>query len=825
VGKTFSMLEEGHAQRAKGRDVVIGLVETHGRVDTAARIGGLEIVPRRRVAYRDRAFEEMDVDAVLARRPELVLVDELAHTNVPGSRHAKRWEDVEILLDAGIDVLTTLNIQHLESLNDVVFEITGVLQRETIPDAVVRRADEIELVDLPQEGIRDRLAAGKIYPPERVDAALANYFRPGNLSALRELALSWTADRVEEALTAYRGSQGIVEPWETRERVVVGIAGIPGGEAVIRRAARMAMRARGELHGVHVRPTDGLSGDDAALQEHRALLENLGGTFHEVVGDDVGQSLLAFARSENATQIVLGATSRSRFEEITRGMPLMEVIRGSGPIDVHVISHSSARPPARRRLRASSLGRRRQLLAWLGASATLPVATFVMEAYQEHLGLENVLLIYATITGLVAILGGAVPAVATAIVSFLLANWYFVQPHRTLTISSASDLVSLLVFLGVAINVGLLMGNSARRAADARRARAQAEALVAVSSLVAGTEQDPIGAIVRRVRDAFGLEAAAVLVNRAGAWETLAAAGETGVDLARATDVIEVNESTILALLGSRLTAEDRSVLHAFAGNVGRVLERIALEAEAGTAEGLAETDRLRTALLGAVSHDLRTPLASIMASVTSLLETEIDWTPQQTRAFLVAILEDTERLNRLVGQLLDASRVQVGAVHVFYRSVGLDEVVDGAIGASASARERILVDVPETLPDVQTDPALLERVVSNLVENALAWSPVGESVTVSAGVVGGRVDLRIMDRGPGIPPADRERIFQPFQRLGDRSRGTGVGLGLAVARGFLDAMGHELTVEDTPGGGTTMVIGLKVALTPAPASIAGDRR
>jgi two-component system sensor histidine kinase KdpD len=443
-----------------------------------------------------------------------------------------------------------------------------------------------------------------------------------------------------------------------------------------------------------------------------------------VVGDDVGQSLLAFARSENATQIVLGATSRSRFEEITRGMPLMEVIRGSGPIDVHVISHSSARPPARRRLRASSLGRRRQLLAWLGAAATLPVATFVMEAYQEHLGWRTFPHLRHHDRPGGDPRGGPGGRHRHRVV--LAGQLVFVQPHRTFTISSASDLVSMLVFLGVAINVGLLMGNSARRAADARKARAQAEALVAVSSLVAGTEQDPIGAIVRRVRDAFGLEAAAVLVNRAGAWETLAATGETGIDLARATDVIEVNDGTILALLGSRLTAEDRSVLHAFAGNVGRVLERIALEAEAGTAEGLAETDRLRTALLGAVSHDLRTPLASIMASVTSLLETEIDWTPQQTRAFLVAILEDTERLNRLVGQLLDASRVQVGAVHVFYRAVGLDEVVDGAIGASASARERILVDVPETLPDVQTDPALLERVVSNLVESALAWSPVG---------------------------------------------------------------------------------------------------
>ena len=819
VGKTFAMLDEGHSLRAKGRDAVIGLVEPHGRVDTVARIGDFEIIPRRTVAYRERMFEEMDLDAILARRPEVVLVDELAHTNVPGARHEKRWQDVEDILDAGIHVLTTLNIQHLESLNDVVFSITGVLQRETIPDEVVRRADEIELVDLPQEGVRDRLAAGKIYPPERVDAALANYFRPGNLSALRELALSWTADRVEEVLAAYRDSKGIVEPWETRERVVVGISGAAGGDTIIRRAARLAMRSRAELLGVYVRPTDGLAGDDGALGEQRALLDALGGGYHEVIGDDIGQSLIAFARGENATQIVLGATRRSRFEEMTRGMPLMDVIRGAGQIDVHVVSHPSARAPRRvaPRRPVGSLAGRRRFASWLFALVALPVATFIMEAKQADFGLENVLLIYVTITVVVAVIGGTLPAIITAGVAFLLANWFFVSPHRTFSISAPSDVLALLVFLGVAVTVGLLVGTSARRGADARTARVQTEALSAAILGPQADGADPIAAVVARIRDTFGLDAVAVLTHRGSGWEEIAAIGTEGISLPdAATDLVAVSEATLLALRGGPLTANDRAVLHAFAGNVARILEQRELEVEAGAGKSMVEADRLRTALLGAVSHDLRTPIATIKASVTSLLETGVAWSPQQVHSFLSAILEDTERLNRLVGQLLDASRVQVGAVHVFFRLVGLDEVVASAVAGIAKGNKRIVVDVSEELPEVQTDPALLERVVANLVENALAWSPDDAPVVVSAGLVAGRVDLRIIDRGPGIAVADRERVFQPFQRLGDSTRGTGVGLGLAVARGFLDAMGNELVVEDTPGGGTTISISLKVALTAA---------
>ncbi|HEY4606949.1 MAG TPA: ATP-binding protein [Acidimicrobiia bacterium] len=815
VGKTFAMLEEGHRIRALAKDVVIGFVETHGRTETAEVIGDLEVIPRRTFEYRGGMFEEMDIDSVLARRPDIALIDELAHTNVPGSRNAKRWEDVDAILDAGIDVLTTLNVQHLESLNDVIFEITGVQQRETIPDSVVRRADEIELVDLTQEGIRARMAAGKIYPAERVDAALANYFRPGNLSALRELALSWTADRVDEALAEYRHAQGIDEPWETKERVVVGLTGAAGGDAVVRRAARMAMRSRAVLLGVYVRPTDGLAlAKDEYLSDQQELLGQFGGSYHEIVGDDVGDALLVFAKSENATQIVMGASRRSRLDEFLRGSPIHKVIRRSGTIDVHVISYEGApgvRLKSWRRGR-SALGIRRHVAAWSVLVVGLPELTWMLVLSDEEFALQTVLLLYLLLAVGVGLIGGVLPSVVAAVGGFLLANWYLTPPVRTWTIGSADDLVALVVFLLVAVAVGVLVGISTRQSANARRARAQAEALAATTSQPHPVfDTGPAGS-VERIRDTFALQAVSVLRRGGEGWESLAQAGSPELrEPGDGTEMIELTPDTVMVLLDGRLTGDDRRVLRAFAVQIANALEREELEREAESAEAMAETDRLRTALLGAVSHDLRTPLASIKASVTSLLETGVDWSPDQTESFLEAILTETERLNRLVGRLLDASRVQMGALHVFFRPTVLAEVTASALAGLGPIQSRVAVEVAESLPEVQTDPELLERVVANLVENALTWSPMNRPVLVTAGMVAGRVDLRVIDRGPGIPIADREKIFQPFQRLGDAPRGAGVGLGLAVSRGFLDAMGHDLLVEDTPGGGTTMVIALKV--------------
>ena len=432
VGKTFAMLGEGVRRRERGTDVVVGFVETHGRPKTRERLGGLEVIPRRSIEYRSSRFEEMDVDAILVRAPEIALIDELAHTNVPGSRNEKRWQDVEELLGAGIDVISTVNVQHLESLNDVVERITGAKQRETIPDEVVRAADQVELVDMTPFALRRRMAHGNIYPAEKIDAALANYFREGNLGALRELALLWMADRVDEALQDYMRDHGIEGPWETRERILVGVSGRAEDEPLIRRAARMATRRGGELLAVHVIPEAGPE-DVPALDATRKLVEMVGGSFNEVVGRNMPEALLDFARAENVTQVVLGASNRPRSRQLLRPSVINRVIRDSGPIDVHVISMSETPPHAP--LRAPTvrgLSARRRAYGSLFALITLPLLTVLLTAFRDRVGVSTVLLMYLLIVVGTAAIGGLWPALAAAVASSLLTNYYFVPPIHTL---------------------------------------------------------------------------------------------------------------------------------------------------------------------------------------------------------------------------------------------------------------------------------------------------------------------------------------------------------------------------------------------------------
>jgi len=819
VGKTYAMLNEGWRRAQRGTDVVIGYVETHGREQTAAQLRDLEVVPRRAMEYRGQAFEEMDLDAVIARCPQVVLVDELAHTNVPGSRNAKRWQDVEELLEAGITVVTTVNVQHLESLNDVVQRITGVTQQETVPDAVVRRADQIELVDMSPEALRRRMAHGSIYPPQKVDAALANYFRVGNLAALRELALLWVADRVDEGLHEYRERHGIAQAWETKERVVVALTGAPGGDDLIRRAARIAMRTRAELVGVHVVAGDGLSTlPTDALELHRRLLEEFGGHYHEVGGADVARALVQFARAENATQVVLGASQRSRWTELTRGSVINRVLReAGGSFDVHVISPSSGpeseqgsllAPP---RLRLAAPPGRRQAIGFALAGVGLPILTVVLSSIRSSVGLQNALLCYLLLVVVVAAIGGFWPATVASIAGFLLLNWFFAPPLHTFTIGNGRDLLALLVFLVVGGVISTLVDQANRRRNDAHRARTEAQALARMASLVLG-EEDPVPAIVADLVASFALEGAAVLVPAKQGWVAEVEAGDrppaSPVD---GSLVLRLPADATLVLRGPGLNAEDQRLLNAFAAQVAVALRARRLQRQAASATALAKANELRSALLAAVSHDLRTPLASIRASATSLLSDDIAFEPAATKELLETIDSEAERLNALVGDLLDMSRLQSGALVSASRATGLEEVIAAAL-SSLPKGALVEVDVPETLPDVIVDPGLLERAVANIVENALRFSPARQPVRIEAGAVAGRVDLRVVDQGCGIDVEDRERVFRPFQRLGDSPNGNGVGLGLAVAKGFLQAMGGELSVEDTPGGGCTMVVSLAAA-------------
>jgi two-component system sensor histidine kinase KdpD len=826
VGKTYAMLNEGHRRAERGADVVVAFAETHGRPQTAALIDGLEIVPRRKLAYRGSEWEETDLDAVLARKPQIALVDELAHTNVPGSRHEKRWQDVAELLDAGIDVISAVNVQHLESVTDVVEQITGVPQRETLPDAVVRAADQVELVDMTAEALRRRMAHGNIYPPEKIDAALTNYFRAGNLTALRELALLWLADKVDEGLQRYRAEHDITTTWEARERVVVALTGGPEGDTLIRRAARVAARSSGgDLLAVHVTKSDGLTGANPAnLARQRQLAESLGGTYHQVVGDEIADALLTFAKAENATQLVLGASRRSWLLALLTGPGIgARTIRGSGAIDVHIVTHPhvGSRWGILPRYRGG-ITRRRQLAGWILAAVLAPLVTLVLASSRSNINLTSDVLGFLVAVIAVALVGGFLPAVAVAVAGSLLLNYYFVQPIHQFTIAEVNNALALGVFIAVGLAVSWVVDMTARRTKQAARANAESELLVTTAgSILRG--QGTLDALLERTREAFGMRSASLLerADRPGGgargpgtdWGVVACSGDAPVTRPDDADVdIPVSDSLTLALAGRPLPAGDRRVLGAFAAYAGIALEQQRLAAEAEAAKPIAAADRMRTALLTAVSHDLRSPLASAKAAVTSLRAPDMHWDAADTEELLATADESLDRLTRLVGNLLDMSRLQAGALSLFPRPVGLDEIVAMALDDLGPAGRDIGVEIPETLPAVRADPAILERVVVNLTENALRYSPAGKPPLLTASALGDRVELRVTDRGPGIPEQDRERVFVPFQRLGDTDNTTGVGLGLALARGLTEAMGGTLTAEDTPGGGLTMTVSLVAA-------------
>jgi two-component system sensor histidine kinase KdpD len=824
VGKTYRMLGEGVRRKERGTDVVIGIVETHGRHQTAAQIRDLEVMPLKQVEYRGTTLKEMDLDAILARRPQVVLVDEYAHTNAPGSRNEKRWQDVEQLLDAGIDVISTVNIQHLESLNDVVSRITGTTQRETVPDAIVRRADQLELVDMAPEAIRRRMAHGNIYPAERIDAAMANYFRPGNLSALRELALLWLADRVEESLHTYLEAHGIADTWETRERVVVGITGVAGGEALIRRAARMAGRARGELLGVHVAIDDGLSHDDTdALTAQRRLVVELGGTVHEVVGHNAAASLVDFARREKATQLVLGATRRSRWHELTHGSFVARVTRLAGEIDVHVIAYqgdeavSSSSP-----LRAQTpLDRRRLIAAWLMTVVGLPLLMVVTVPIREHIALSTELLVALAVVVALAALGGKVVAAVAAVAASLLVNWFYVPPYGTLTIAEGENATALLIFVAVALGVGSLVDIASRRAVEARRARLEAEALARSTTSLAA-DPDPLPQLMELLRETFDLAGVRISGSDTDGFATLAAAGDvegtpsTSMPLESSLQSSSGLRAT-LQVFGRPLSGDDQRLLRVFADQLTMAIDSQRLVAEAAEAAALADLDALRTALLRSVSHDLRTPLASIKAMISGLRDPAVKWTGSQLEEALKTVDEETDRLNKLVGNLLDASRLQVGALAIETEPTVVLDAIESAL-QTVDGSDDVEIDVLATVPLVLSDPALLGRSLANVIANALRHNPPGERVRVEAAQVGESVHIRVVDRGPGISAPDRARATTPLQRLGDDQTNEGVGLGLSIAEGFVAAMDGVLTLDDTPGGGLTVTIVLPTAATPADA-------
>ncbi len=824
VGKTVDMLAEGRRRAARGTDVVVGWCETHGREFTARQIGELVVIAPRVIVHRGVQVTEMDVEAVLARHPEVALVDELAHTNAPGSAHEKRWQDVEQLLDAGIDVISTVNIQHLESLYDVVAAITGITQTETVPDAVVRTAEQIELVDMTPQALRRRMAHGHIYPAERIDTALGNFFREGNLTALRELALLWVADRVEEGLDRYRAEHGITGTWAARDRIVVALPGGPEGAILLRRGARIAGRAGGRsLIAVHVVRADGtFAGGASDIERHRLLAENLGGSLQLVVGDDVAATVLEFARSVNATQILVGASRHGRLAQLVRPDTASEIVKGSGDIDVHVVTRQ--RPRGHRRPFRPDAGPR-GWWSWV-AAVLLPVAlATALLPFRGALTLSTVLLIL--LLGVLgnALIGGVAPAALGAVVAGLLANLLFTPPIGSFSIAQPENAFALVVFVVVGVTVASVVDRSAGRARLAARGRAEAQLVAAVATAVLNSAE-PVHDVLEQARVGFQMTSVVLLsktAHRAGEYRVVDSAGTEVVPVAAVVnpDLADVAVPTsgaesgwLLAMYGRPLPPSDYRLVEVFAAQAVLAVERERLTRQAEQGERLRQADKVRTAVLAAVSHDLRNPLATIKFSISSLRDESVDWTAADRAELLASTDAAADQLDGLLANLLDLSRLQTGVLTPVRRPSSVEEVVHRAL--IGLPNERIQDDIPDDLPLIDTDAGLLERVLANITANAVRYAPGDTRVRLLAGEIsdeqGRRVQIRVVDHGPGVPADERDVMFAPFQRLGDVPQGTGVGLGLAVARGLAEAVDARIEVDDTPGGGLTMIVTVPIA-------------
>lgn len=820
VGKTFAMLGEAHRRLERGTDLVAAVVETHGRAKTAELLDGIEIIPPHYVDYRGSRFPELDVPAVLARHPQVVLVDELAHTNTPGSKNEKRWQDVEELLDAGITVISTVNIQHLESLNDVVAQITGIEQQETIPDSIVRQASQVELIDITPEALRRRLSHGNVYAPARIDAALSNYFRAGNLTALRELALLWLADQVDTALAKYRAENKITDMWEARERVVVAVTGGPESETLVRRASRIASKSSAELMVVHVIRGDGLAGvSERRMGKIRELANSLDASLHTVVGDDVPTALLDFARENNATQLVIGTSRRPRWARIFEEGIGPTIVERSGKIDVHMVTHEESSGGFRI---ASLSPRERRVTSWLAAfivpSIICAVSVTLLDPYLNNGG-ESALFFIGVL--LVGLLGGVAPAALSAVLSGLLLNYYLIPPRHSFTIAEPNSAITELVLLMIAVAVAVLVDGATKRTREARRASQEAELLTLFAgSVLRGADLETL---LERVRETYSQRAVSMLREPS---EEERAAGKKSyivacvgkdpcVSVDSADTAIEVGDDVFWMLMaGKKLSTRDRRVVSAVAKQAAGLIRQRELAEEASRTEAIVRADELRRSLLSAVSHDLRTPLAAAKVAVSSLRAEDVAFSAEDTAELLATIEESIDQLTALVGNLLDSSRLAAGVIHPDLRRVYLEETVQralvsigkGATGFYRSAIDRVKVDVGDAV--VLADAGLLERVLANLIDNALRYAP-NCVVRVNAGRVGDRVLINVIDEGPGIPKGTEDQIFEAFQRLGDHDNTTGVGLGMSVARGFVEAMGGTISAGDTPGGGLTVVVDL----------------
>ncbi|MCX5780387.1 MAG: sensor histidine kinase KdpD [Firmicutes bacterium] len=864
VGKTYAMLEAAHDRLAAGKDVMVGWVETHGRRETEALLEGLPVISPQRTIYRDKTFAEMDLDAILNRHPQIVLVDELAHTNVPGSRHLRRYQDVEELLAAGISVFTTLNIQHLESLNDILAQITGVRVKETVPDQILERADQIHLLDVPPEELIQRLKDGKVYVPELVGKALNNFFRPGNINALRELALRQTAQRVDQQMDEYRQRQGIMTSWPAGERVLACISASPFGPRVLRVARRMAANLKAEMLVVYVEypgnapQTTKIKND---LAQNLRLAEELGAKVIVINGSNVAEEILKVASQNNVAQIVLGKPLRSRWKELREGSVVDQIIRGSKGVSVHVIP-GTIEPQEK----IAPIPRARQeikMLTYLQVLIQVVFITVVGKVAGNALDLTNLAMLYLLPVLYAAARLGMAPSVWAALSGVLAFDIFFVPPIYRLTVYDLRYLLTFGVFLLVATFTGSMATRLRFQAEAAQKREIQTRSLYNLSrELTAVTDLDElIEKVVDQVAQTiagdtiiFLPEADGSLAIRAAsnpngnlqvdaneqavaAWVyqhgQLAGAGTETLPGASGIYLPLRSEKEILGVIGTELgerekylLPEQRNLLEALASLAALAIARLKLAGEAQKVRNLEESEKLSTTLFNSISHDLRTPLSTIIGAVTSLQEGEDIYTLEQRKSLLQNIKQGALRMNRLVSNLLDMARLESGFIKMHLEWCDVQDIIGVVLRQYQGLWDArpIKVEIPPDLPLVEVDSGLIEQVFTNLLDNAIKYSPAESQVTIIVEKLEWEIRITVADQGQGLPPEHEDQVFDKFYRMHSPGYVSGTGLGLSICKSIVAAHKGRIWAENRPGGGELFIFTLPLQEQPA-VSPANEKR
>jgi two-component system sensor histidine kinase KdpD len=847
VGKTYAMLEAAHQRKRQGVDVVVAYVQTHGRTETDAMLEELETIPPRTVEYRGIFLREMDVDAVLSRRPQLALVDELAHTNAPGSRHLKRYQDVEELLAHGIDVYATLNIQHIESLNDVVAQITGVTVRETIPDRVIDETTELELIDLPPDELLTRLREGKVYLPDQAARAIQRFFRPGNLTALRELTMRRAAERVDDQMLAYMQTRAIPGPWPARDNLLVCVSPAPLAERLVRTTRRLADQLNAEWSAIYVETHEHVrlsQADKDRVTRTLHLAEELGGTSITLPGRSAAEAVLTYARNHNVTKIVVGKPIRPRWYELLRGSVVDQIVRQGGPIDVYVVSGA---PEARVPLEvADRLAPHRSWIRYLEGVLLVVAGTLLSALVQPFFSPTNLVMIYLLVVVIAALYLGRGPSLLAASLGVLAFDFFFVPPALTLAVADSEFLLTFAALLIAGLVISTLAVRVREQAGTAEVRAVQTTELYALSrDLAVALDLDAIiRAVLAHVSQTFGPEVAVLLPEspheaikpralspgfelNENEFAVAAWTFEHGQPAGWGTDTLRAACARYLPLRTARgvvgvlgvkppdpktpLTTDQSRLLDAFASQAALAIERTQLAGRARQAEVAQATEKLQAALLHSISHDLRTPLVSITGALSTLQEDDIELDQAARRSLVENAREEAERLNQLVGNLLDMTRIEAGAFRVVREPCDVQDVIGAALEPldDRLSGRPLTVDVPPDMPLVHMDFVLMVQVLVNLLDNALKYSSSGTPIEVKAQVEGSEARIQVADRGMGIPADDLGRVFDKFYRVQRPGQAGGTGLGLSICKGFVEAQGGRIWAQNREGGGTVITVSL----------------